>query len=223
MLQQNTELQAQTTRTRRLLACGIIAGPVFLTVTMVQAITRRGFDLSRHPVSLLSLGDFGWLQIANFVVTGALCVAFAAGMRQRLRSESSGTWGPRLFALQGLGMILAGVFLTDAGAGFPPGAPAGAPEISWHGILHEVGAMLSFLGMLGGFLVFARGFAVREQRGWALACVATVVAVIVVVGWPDLDTLSVRLVIASAIEFAFLAALAARLMRSLPEGPPRAS
>src|SRR5688500_8785847 len=75
MLQQNTELQAQTTRTRRLLACGIIAGPVFLTVTMVQAITRRGFDLSRHPVSLLSLGDFGWLQIANFVVTGALCVA----------------------------------------------------------------------------------------------------------------------------------------------------
>jgi Protein of unknown function (DUF998) len=216
MLQQSTEPRAETTQTRRLLGCGIIAGPVFLTASLVQAFTRRGFDLSRHPVSLLSLGDLGWMQIANFVVTGALYLAFAVGMRQRLRFGPIGTWGPRLFGLQGVGMIVAGVFLTDAGAGFPPGAPAGAPELSWHGVLHELGAMLSFLGMLGGFLVCARGFAVRRQRGWAVACVATFAAVIIVVGWPDLETLSVRLVIASAIEFAFVAALAAHLLRVFP-------
>jgi hypothetical protein len=43
-----------------------------------------GVDLSRHPLSLLSLGDLGWIQIANFVVTGVLYVACAVGMRRAL-------------------------------------------------------------------------------------------------------------------------------------------
>ena len=48
----------ETSKTRRLLACGIVAGPLFLVVALVQALTRDGFDLSRHPISLLSLGSW---------------------------------------------------------------------------------------------------------------------------------------------------------------------
>jgi len=40
-------------------ACGIVAGPVFLATALTQAYTRDGFDLARHPISLLSLGDLG--------------------------------------------------------------------------------------------------------------------------------------------------------------------
>ena len=40
--------------------------------------------LSPHPLSLLSLGDLGWIQIANFVVTGLLVTACAIGMRRVL-------------------------------------------------------------------------------------------------------------------------------------------
>jgi hypothetical protein len=43
------------------------------------------------------------------------------------------------------------------------------------------------------------------------------VAVLGLVLWPDLDSLSVRVVIGSAILFGFVAALAARLMRGLRE------
>jgi hypothetical protein len=43
------------------------------------------------------------------------------------------------------------------------------------------------------------------------------VAVIAATAWPDLDSLSVRLVIGSAISFAFVAALAVRLMRGGPD------
>ena len=112
---------------------------------------------------------------------------------------------------------MAGVFTTDPGAGFPPGAPAGAPElVSWHGILHEVGFGLAFLGMIVGCLVFARHFAALRRRDWVGACVATAAAVLVLASWPDTDSVSVRLVIASAILFAFVAAMAARLMRGLP-------
>jgi Protein of unknown function (DUF998) len=220
MKQQTVSPAAPSAETARLLACGVVAGPLFLAVLMIQAFTREGFDLSRHPLSLLSLGDLGWIQIANFVATGALFVACAMGMRRALGPGRSGTWAPRLVGAFGVGLIVAGVFTTDAGAGFPPGAPAGAPEqISWHGILHEVGSGLAFLGMIVGCLVFARRFSALKRLGWAGACVAAAAAVLVLASWPDTDGVSARLVIASAILFAFVAAMAARLMRGLPVAP----
>jgi len=71
-----------TNGTRVLLVCGVVAGPLFIVVALLQVLTRDGFDLSRHPLSLLSLGDLGWVQISNFVVSGLLSVAFAVGLRQ---------------------------------------------------------------------------------------------------------------------------------------------
>jgi hypothetical protein len=52
--------------------------------------------------------------------------------------------------------------------------------------------------------------------GWVGACVAGVVAVLVLTSWPDLDGVSVRLVLASATMFGLVAALAARLLAGLP-------
>ena len=111
---------------------------------------------------------------------------------------------------------MAGVFVTDPGAGFPPGAPAGAPEqISWHGLLHEVGFVVATLSWLGTCVVFARYFAAIRQPGWFWACTVTPVAVVVLASWPHQESLSVRLVIASAIQFGLLAAAAIRLMRAV--------
>jgi hypothetical protein len=209
---------ATTKRTRALLACGVVAGPLFLAVALLQALTRAGFDLGRHPLSLLSLGELGWIQIANFVVTGLLCVACALGMSRVLRPGRGGSWGPLLVGAFGVGLVLAGVFVADAGAGFPPGAPAGAPEqLSWHGILHGGGFVVALVSWTAACLVFARRFAAAKQRGWVAACVGTVVTILVITAWPDLDAVSVQLVLASAIQFAFLAALAAGLLRGLPD------
>jgi hypothetical protein len=112
---------------------------------------------------------------------------------------------------------MAGVFVADAGAGFPPGAPAGAPQISWHGVLHEVGFVLATLSTLAACLVFARRFAATGQRGWVGFCLASAAAVVVLAAWPDLDGVSVRLVVASAIMYGFVGALAAHLLRGLPD------
>jgi hypothetical protein len=111
--------------TARLLAAGVVAGTLFLDVWALQAFTRDGSDSTRHPLSLLSLGALGWIQIANFVVTGWLFVACVVGLRRVLHAARGGTWGPRLVGTFGAGLILAGLFFTDAGAGFPVGAPAG--------------------------------------------------------------------------------------------------
>ena len=114
-------------------------------MSLAQAFTRDGFDLGRHPISLLSLGDLGWVQIANFIVTGVLYVACAVGLRRTLRAGRGATWGPRLVGALGVGLIVGRCLRHRCGSRLStPGAPAGAPlEITWHGVLHEVGFMIA--------------------------------------------------------------------------------
>jgi hypothetical protein len=112
-----------------------------------------------------------------------------------------------LIGATGVGLIIAGVFTADPGAGFPPGAPSGAPTMSWHGLLHELGFLLTFVASISACLVFTRRYAAQRRRGWMVAALPTPVAALVVAGWPDLNTLSVRLVITTAILFGFLTAV----------------
>ncbi|MFI5711847.1 DUF998 domain-containing protein [Kribbella sp. NPDC051620] len=65
----------------RLLYCGLLAGPLFvLTFLLEGAFKGDGYSQLRHPVSSLALGNNGWIQTANFLVAGALAVAFAIGL-----------------------------------------------------------------------------------------------------------------------------------------------
>ena len=50
--------------TRSLLGWGAVADPYSLAVGLALALTRPGFDPSRHALSLLMLGDWGWIQHA---------------------------------------------------------------------------------------------------------------------------------------------------------------
>jgi len=160
--------------TKALLVCGVIAGPLYVIVGLGQALTREGFDLTRHALSLLSNGLLGWIQIANFVITGLLVIACAVGMRRALALESSGAWGPVLLGVYGLGLIAAGIFIADPALGFPPGTPPGPPHtISTHGLMHFVSGGVGFLGLIASCFVFARRFAVRKQSAWAAYSVAT--------------------------------------------------
>jgi hypothetical protein len=65
--------------TRALLSCGAMAGSWFIGASPIQALTRAGFEPTRHAISLLLLGDLGWVQLINFVATGLLAVALAVG------------------------------------------------------------------------------------------------------------------------------------------------
>lgn len=121
---------------KALLTAGIAAGPVYLGTALAQALTRPGFDPARNDVSLLAIGPHGWIQVANFVVTGLLVLACAKGLRSRL------------IAIFGAGLIAAGVFTAD---------PAGA-AISWHGALHIVAAGIGFLAFTAACLVQKSGY-----------------------------------------------------------------
>ena len=65
-----------------LLLCGVVAGPLYVVAGVFQMCARVGFDPTRHALSLMSNGDLGWIQIANFLVTGLLVIACSVGMRK---------------------------------------------------------------------------------------------------------------------------------------------
>ena len=154
---------------QQLPACGIAAGPLFLATGAVQGLARDGFDFTRNAISQLSLGDLGWIQVTSFLLTGALALAGASGIRHMLADTIEGRWAPRLIRVFGASFLLAAVFTADPGAGFPVGAPeAPATSLSWHGALHMLSAMVGFLALGASFLMLARHFAALRQRGWVL-------------------------------------------------------
>ncbi|GAA2996495.1 DUF998 domain-containing protein [Streptosporangium longisporum] len=154
--------------TRPLLAFGVIAGPVYVVVSVAQALTREGFDLTRHAWSMLANGDLGWIQIANLVVTGLATVACAAGLRRALTGGTGATWLPRLVAAYGMSLIGAGIFPADPGLGFPAGTPEGPGPMSWHGTLHFVVAAVGFVCVTVACLIAGSRFAAEGRGGWAL-------------------------------------------------------
>ncbi|GGM21516.1 DUF998 domain-containing protein [Dactylosporangium sucinum] len=156
--------------TRPLLLAGAVAGPLFLVVVLIQAYTRDGFDPARHPLSSLALGPMGWVQVANFIACGLLGLAGAVGLHRAL-----GGWGPVLVGGGGAGLLVAGLFRTDPVNGYPAGA---ADTVTWHGTVHSMGPAVAGLTGLVAFVVFARRFARRQERGWLAWTVVAPVAVL---------------------------------------------
>lgn len=164
--------------TTALLLCGAISGPLFILLVLIQDYTVPGFNPRLMPLSLLSLGEYGWVQIANFVLAGALNLLYAVGLWRKLHPGPAGTMGPVSIALYGLGLITVGVNTTDPAQGFPPGVPA-APHPSGHGVIHALGALFVFVFLAIALLVFIRLFLARKERGWALYCLLSAVLVLV--------------------------------------------
>jgi hypothetical membrane protein len=167
--------------TKSLLAYGVIAGPFYVTVSLAQALTRAGFDLTRHRWSLLSNGDLGWIQITNFILTGLMVVAFAVGLHRVLRPGVASTWAPRLVAVYGASLVGAGVLRADPAMGFPVGTPDGPADVSWHGIGHLVVGAIGFLCLIVACFVLARRFARDGRKG--LAGYALVTGVVFLAGF----------------------------------------
>jgi len=124
---------------RALLRCGAIGAPLFVVIFLIEdavpAIRPPGYNPIRHPVSSLAIGQHGWIQVANFLATGVLLLAFSVGLR-RYHGEF---WAPVQVGLVAIGLIGAGVFTADPLSGYPPGTPAvpvGAARAA-HGVLHR--------------------------------------------------------------------------------------
>lgn len=221
----------RTMTTTVLLACGAIAGPLFTLAWAVEGATRAHYNPLRHPVSSLELGEFGWTQRVNFIVAGGLVLAFAIGLWRALRPLGGSTWGPLLVAGYAIGLVGAGVFVTDPVSGYPPGTPDHLQSYSSvHAALHDLLSLPTFVGLPIACLVLARRFAGWGQRGWAIYSAATGVVFAVTFVLTSMAFSQVEFLVefggllqrlTITVGWTWLALLAAHLLRGWPESPGR--
>jgi hypothetical protein len=161
--------------TRALLVCGVVAGPLFMVALFIEGATRAHYDPIRHPGSSLELGPYGWVQQVNFVVAGLLTLAFAVGLKRALSPGRGARWGPLLVGWWAVGLVGAGLFVTDPVNGYPPGTPNAIAVSTWHGSLHDLLSVPGFVALCVAFLVLARRFAAERRTVWTVYSVATAV------------------------------------------------
>lgn len=166
----NPTVRAQT-------ACGVLAGPLFVGAFTAIGAKRAGYDWRAHAVSSLACGHEGWLQRANFVLTGVLYSCAARGIGRCPRQSTGPRVIPALLGAAGAGLIGSGVFVTDPVGGYPPavpgengpgeGAAAAGAAPSLEGSLHNLCAIPIFAGIPVAGLVSAFAAARRKDYGWA--------------------------------------------------------
>jgi hypothetical membrane protein len=207
--------------TKSLLTCGILAGPLYVIVGLIQMAIRPGFDITRHSLSLLANGDLGWIQMLNFLGTGALLVAGAVGVRRALQSGPGSKWAPRMLGLYGLGLIGAGIFSADPALGFPPGTPLENNPVSWHGMLHFIVGTIGFIGFISACFIIARRFKSLQKPGWAWYSLITGILFLVSfvgIASGSKGPVSLFFAIAVVLGFTWISSLLSRLKAGLTEG-----
>jgi len=181
--------------TRRLLGCGVLAGPVFVSTFLLDGATRSGYDPLRHPVSSLGLGPRREVQIANFHVAGVLYLAYAAGLLRSAPSPRRAGAAPILIGASAVGMIGAGVFATDPVSGYPPGTPDQLIDRTTAGLWHDLLSVPTFLGLPGAAFVSARRFRRTGQRSWARYSAGSGLLMLVTFGMASAGFAQVRLLV----------------------------
>lgn len=164
--------------TRSPLGWGVVAGPFYVVVGLVLALTRPGFLLGEHALSLLMLGEWGWIQRVNLILAGLMVLAAALGFFRAIRS-GRGLAIAVLIAIYGLCLVLSAVFPPDPVEAFPAGSPGGVASTS--GILHLVFGALGFVSLAAAAFAYAGWCRSIGDRGRAV--IGLVLGVIVLVGF----------------------------------------
>jgi hypothetical protein len=137
---------------------GIIAPVLFVGVFLLEGWLRPSYDGMTQYVSELSLGPRGWIQIANFMITGLLLLLFAFSVRAEFKEGKASRFGWILLAISALALLFSGPLVMDT---------ASTPRDQWtlHGILHQLIGALGFFTLAPVIcFVFWRRF--REDKKW---------------------------------------------------------
>jgi hypothetical membrane protein len=179
----------------------VAGGPLFVAVVLINDQIKDDYDPVRDFVSEAASGPGGWVQIVAFLVTGGLTTAFSVAVR-RVVSR----WTGWLVGAFGAGLALAGVFVGDGAR-------------TWHGVVHDVVAVVAFAALTAAAFTAARW---EPTAAWRCYCRAVGVAVpvlFVLSAVPAATGVFQRLTIAAGCTW--LAVLGLRALRATAAaGPP---
>jgi hypothetical protein len=144
---------------------GMVGPVLFATVLLALTVLEYDFMLAtgwrplRDPAgawpSGLALGPYGWVQVANFVLSGILLMTFAAGLHFGATAGRGSQVGPALLFVSGAAMAFMG-FETD------PIGSTGPRTL--HNLIHDLAFALFVFALLPAFFFLWRRF--REDALW---------------------------------------------------------
>jgi hypothetical membrane protein len=135
---------------------GIIAPIVFVLIFTIEGLFRENYSATKNFISELSIGDRGWIQIANFLIFGFLFFVFNVGLMQEFRKRGLSLTGPILFLILASCYFFSGPFVTDPGTIF-------TQQKSVHGIIHGVLGAMVFLLMTVSSWTFLKLFKKEKE------------------------------------------------------------
>jgi len=190
---------------RRLALAGILGPPFFVLVFLILGLVKPGYDPVTRFVSEGSIGDLGWVQIANFLILGPALLIFAVGLRLGFGDRLSGQIGSALIAVAGIGIVFAGVFVADPGT----------QVATTHGGLHIVASLVTFLCLALACFFFARRF--WNDLPFAIYSIGS--GLIIPIGFSQAGTMGGRWTgiiqrVVIIVVWAWMAVLAIRLRRA---------
>jgi hypothetical protein len=151
--------------TRSLLGWGVLAGSFYLIVGITQGLLRDGFSFTEHPLSLLMLGDFGWVQRTNLILSGLMVIAAAFGFQRAMNPDKRAITIGVALGTHGLALIGGGIFPPDPVAGFPE--PTSAAVATTSGLLHLAFGGIGFIALATASFFMAGWFRERNQTSQA--------------------------------------------------------
>ena len=92
---------------------GILAPIIFVGVFIAEGFLRSGYDPMSMYISALSLGDRGWIQIANFLVLGLLLFIFTLGLSKEFQTGKASRGGIIALYILSLLFFISGPFVMD--------------------------------------------------------------------------------------------------------------
>ena len=130
---------------------GILAPAIFVGVFTVEGVLRNGYDPMRKYISVLSLGNRGWIQISNFIVLGLLLFIFTLGLSKEFQTGKASRGGIITLYIISVLFFISGPFVMD-----PTETPA--DQMSVHGLIHGISGGIVFLLMPIIIFIFLRRF-----------------------------------------------------------------
>ena len=150
---------------------GMAAPIIFVGSFLVQGLFRGDYNPLAMYISALSLGEYGWLQIASFITLGLLLLIFSFGVIRRFPTGKAARAGPVILILSALCFIFSGPFIMD-----PQGTPI--TQASAHGLVHSILGAIVFLLMPITCFIYYRRF--RSDQAWKAMSSWTLIAGILI-------------------------------------------
>ena len=138
-----------------------VKGTIALAFTSLFAVTLVAVhviepETNLDPVSLYSLGPFGFVMRTGFVVLGLAFFSIVAGLQGRARATTLYSADLIMLSIAGAGLVIIGAFNTDA---------IGTPS-TLSGLIHSSAANIWSISAIVGILLFAIAF---RQDGKSIA------------------------------------------------------